>query len=217
MSDVRERGGVGAGTDGGAGAEKHAGGRRPGETRTREAILTAARTCFADRGFDATSLRRIAETAGVDQALVHHFYGTKENLFIQALELPGMMREAIASAARGGIEGVGVRLVRAHMSVWDDVSARPALMTMVRSAAIHQAAAAQLRDTATAILADALSEVITGEDVGLRASLIATQLVGLALMRYVLALEPLASVDAETVARHYGPALQAVAEGGTGT
>ena len=77
-------------------ATKHAGGRRPGETRTREAILTAARVCFAERGFDATSLRRIAETAGVDQSLVHHFYGTKENLFLQALELPGKIEEAIA-------------------------------------------------------------------------------------------------------------------------
>nr|WP_307128766.1 TetR family transcriptional regulator [Streptomyces sp. B1I3] len=198
------------------GAEKHAGGRRPGETRTREAILAAARRCFAERGFDATSLRRIAETAGVDQALVHHFYKTKENLFLQALELPGKIHEAISAAARGGTEGVGVRMVRAHISVWDDVSARPALMTMIRSAAIHRVAAARLRDTASGLLADALSEVITGEDKDLRSSLIATQLIGLALMRYILLLEPLASADAETVAGYYGPALQAIVEGRTG-
>ncbi|MEU3733876.1 TetR family transcriptional regulator [Streptomyces sp. NPDC033538] len=217
VRDVRET----SGTDrerGGAetksvSADKHAGGRRPGETRTRDAILSAARACFAERGFDATSLRRIAEAAGVDQALVHHFYGTKESLFLQALELPVKIQEAIAAAADGGREGVGERMVRAHLTVWDDLSARPALMTMVRSAAIHRVAAARLRETATTVLAHALSEVITGEEAGLRTSLIATQLIGLAMMRYVALLEPLASADTDTVVRYYGPALQAIVEG----
>ncbi|MEU9591641.1 TetR family transcriptional regulator [Streptomyces sp. NPDC048219] len=193
-------------------AGKHAGGRRPGETRTREAILGAARVCFAERGFDGTSLRRIAETAGVDQALVHHFYGTKENLFLQALELPGRIEEAITAAARGERDGIGERMVRAHLSVWDDVSSRPALMTMVRSAAIHRAAAARLRETATGILARALSGVITGEDPALRTSMVATQLIGLAMMRYVALLEPLSSADTDTVVRYYGRALQAIVE-----
>ncbi|MFJ6070990.1 TetR family transcriptional regulator [Streptomyces sp. NPDC093065] len=218
VRDMREVSGTGpekpgptvetAGTTGPAG--KHAGGRRPGETRTREAILGAARVCFAERGFDSTSLRRIAETAGVDQSLVHHFYGTKENLFLQALELPGRIREALTAAARGERAGVGERMVRAHLSVWDDLSARPALMTMVRSAAIHQAAAARLRETATGVLADALSGVVTGKDATLRTSMIATQLVGLAMMRYIALLEPLASADTDTVVRYYGRALQAV-------
>ncbi|MFI8194214.1 TetR family transcriptional regulator [Streptomyces sp. NPDC085946] len=194
-------------------AGKHAGGRRPGGNRTREAILDAARTCFAERGFDATSMRRIAEAAEVDQALVHHFYGSKENLFLQALELPGRIQEALADAARGEREGVGERMVRAHLTVWDDLSARPALMTMVRSAAIHRAAAARLRETATTILTRALSGVVTGEDVMLRSSLVATQLIGLALMRYIALLEPLASADTETVVRCYGPAVQAIVEG----
>ncbi|ANJ10608.1 TetR family transcriptional regulator [Streptomyces parvulus] len=220
VSDMRERGETGheqagttAGTAPAAGAAaKHAGGRRPGETRTREAILGAARVCFAERGFDGTSLRRIAETAGVDQALVHHFYGTKESLFLQALELPGRIQEAITAAARGERAGVGERMVRAHLSVWDDVSSRPALMTMVRSAAIHRAAAARLRETATGVLARALGGVITGEDAMLRTSMVATQLVGLAMMRYVAVLEPLSSADTDTVVRYYGRALQAVVD-----
>ncbi|MFG3133257.1 TetR family transcriptional regulator [Streptomyces tendae] len=195
-----------------AAAGKHAGGRRPGETRTRAAILSAARVCFAERGFDGTSLRRIAETAGVDQSLVHHFYGTKESLFLQALARPGKIEEAITAAARGERDGIGERMVRAHLSVWDDVSSRPALMTMVRSAAIHRAAAARLRETATGILARALSGVITGDDAMLRTSMVATQLIGLAMMRYVALLEPLASADTETVVRYYGRALQAIME-----
>ncbi|WP_077796382.1 TetR family transcriptional regulator [Streptomyces sp. JHA26] len=220
VSDVREVAGSGreqAGVTTGTTAAtdpagKHAGGRRPGETRTREAILSAARICFAERGFDATSLRRIAEAAGVDQSLVHHFYGTKESLFLQALELPGKLEEAITAATRGGLDGIGERMVRAHLSVWDDVSSRPALMTMVRSAAIHRAAAARLRETATGILARALGGVITGGDAALRTSMIATQLIGLAMMRYVALLDPLASADTDTVARYYGRALQAIVE-----
>ncbi|CAM5357097.1 hypothetical protein STENM223S_06958 [Streptomyces tendae] len=217
VSDMREPGAPGHEQDGDTAAAtrtgpsaKHAGGRRRGETRTREAILGAARICFAERGFDGTSLRRIAETAGVDQALVHHFYGTKESLFLQALELPGRIQEAISTAARGELAGVGERMVRAHLSVWDDVSSRPALMTMVRSAAIHRAAAARLRETATDILARALSGVITGENAKLRTSMVATQLIGLAMMRYVALLEPLSSADTDTVVRYYGRALQAI-------
>ncbi|PRH79828.1 TetR/AcrR family transcriptional regulator [Streptomyces solincola] len=187
------------------------GGRRPGETRTRAAILDAARTCFAERGYDATSLRRIAAEAGVDQALLHHFYGTKENLFLQALELPARMREAIGAAARGPRDGLGERLVRAHLTVWEDLSARPALLTLVRSAPVHQAAAAHLRENLGGVLGAALAEPIGGgEDARLRANLVATQLIGLSLTRYILALEPLADADADTVAGLYSPALQAV-------
>lgn len=81
---------------------------------------------------------------------------------------------------------------------------------VAKLAAIHRAAAARLRETATGILARALGGVITGEDAMLRTSMVATQLVGLAMMRYVAHLEPLASADTDTVARHYGRAVQAI-------
>lgn len=197
------------------GPAKHAGGRRPGETRTRAAILDAARSCFAEGGFEGTSMRRIAETAGVDQALVHHFYGSKKNLFIQVLELPEKLRAAITAATRGEIEGLGERIVRAHLSVWDDVSARPALMAMVRSAATHGEAGARLRDTMSAMLGQALDEAVAAPDTALRTNMIASQLIGLGLMRYILLLEPLASAGTDAVARYYGAAVQSVVEGGT--
>ncbi|MFE9251120.1 TetR family transcriptional regulator [Streptomyces sp. NPDC007088] len=196
------------------GPARHAGGRRPGETRTRAAILDAARSCFAEGGFEGTSMRRIAEAAGVDQALVHHFYGSKQNLFIQVLELPEKLRAAISTAARGELTGMGERIVRAHLSVWDDVSTRPALMAMVRSAATHSEAGTRLRDTLSAMLARALDQAVAAPDTGLRVNLVASQLVGLGLMRYILLLEPLASADTDTVARYYGAAVQAIVEGG---
>ncbi|WP_129286590.1 TetR family transcriptional regulator [Streptomyces sp. GZWMJZ-114] len=198
----------------GTGQGKHAGGRRPGETRTRAAILDAARACFAERGFDGTSLRWIAETAGVDQALVHHFYGSKANLFVKALELPERLWNALGEAAAGPREGVGERLVRAHLSVWEDAVSRPALMAMVRSAAVHGDAGARLREVAGGVLARTLVPALGGADVKLRTSLVATQLIGLSLMRYVMLLEPLASADTESVVRWYGAAVQAIVDGG---
>lgn len=144
-------------------SQRHPGGRRPGENRTREQTLDAARECFAERGYDATSVRRIAETAGVDQALVHHFYGTKEKLFLNALEIPLRMPEALAEAALGDRVGLGSRIALAHLQLWEDASARPATMTTLRSAATHRSAAAVLRDSATGTTREALGKAITGE------------------------------------------------------
>lgn len=109
----------------------------------------AARECFAERGYDAASVRRIAETAGVDQALVHHFYARKEKLFLNALQIPWRMPEPLAEAAVGDRVGLGSRIVLAHLQVWEDASARPAMTTTLRSAATHRSAAAVLRDYAT--------------------------------------------------------------------
>ncbi|MGA5223801.1 TetR family transcriptional regulator [Streptomyces koyangensis] len=187
--------------------QRHPGGRRPGENRTREQILDAARECFAARGYDATSVRRIAETAGVDQALVHHFYGTKEKLFLNALEIPMRMPEALAEAAAGDRAGLGSRIVLAHLRVWEDASARPAMMTTLRSAATHRSAAAVLRDYATETIREALGKVITGEDAELRVALIATTLIGLSLTRYLVRLDPVPEVSPGELAARLGPVI----------
>ncbi|MFJ7784899.1 TetR family transcriptional regulator [Streptomyces albidoflavus] len=121
-------------------------------------MLDAARECFAERGYGATSVRRIAETAGVDQALVHHFYGTKEKLFVNALEIPLRMPEALAEAAAGDRVGPGSRVALAHLRVWEDASAHPAMMTTLRSAATHRSAAAVLRDYAKGSIREALGK-----------------------------------------------------------
>ncbi|MGW1688875.1 TetR/AcrR family transcriptional regulator [Streptomyces albidoflavus] len=187
--------------------QRHPGGRRPGENRTREQILDAARECFAERGYDATSVRRIAETAGVDQALVHHFYGTKEKLFLNALEIPLRMPEALAEAAAGDRVGLGSRIVLAHLRVWEDASARPAMMTTLRSAATHRSAAAVLRDYAKGSIREALGKVITGEDVELRIALIATTLIGLSLTRHLVRLDPVPDTSPQELAARLGPVI----------
>src|SRR4051812_27986219 len=94
-------------------------GRRPGNQDTREAILDAARKAFSERGYDGASIRAIATGAAVDPALVHHYFGTKEQLFLAAIEAPINPGELIPLVLSQGIEGAGERLVTTFLSVWD--------------------------------------------------------------------------------------------------
>src|SRR3954463_15231680 len=100
-------------------------GRRKGSPDTRSAILAAARTSFARQGFAGTTIRGIASAAGVDAALVHHYFGTKDDLFIAALELPVDPRTAIAPALAEGPDSAGERVLRVFVGVWDDPANTP--------------------------------------------------------------------------------------------
>jgi AcrR family transcriptional regulator len=95
-------------------------GRRPGSPDTRAAILVEARALFAAKGYAGTSVRAVATAAGVDAALVHHYFGTKDDLFLAALRAPLDPREVLAPVAAAGVDGAGERLVRIFLSVWDD-------------------------------------------------------------------------------------------------
>src|SRR5512140_313481 len=100
-------------------------GRRPGAPDTRAAILDAARSAFAEKGFGGTTIRGVAAEAGVDAALVHHYFGTKDDLFVAALELPVDPRQAIAPALVDGPDGAGERLLRVFLGVWGDPAYSP--------------------------------------------------------------------------------------------
>src|SRR5436190_21555417 len=102
-------------------------GRRPGNQDTREAILTAARDAFAERGFDGASIRAIATTAGVDPALVHHYFGNKDQLFLAAIEAPINPAELLERVAAGDPSDVGERLVHTFLSVWDSPAGSAAI------------------------------------------------------------------------------------------
>jgi AcrR family transcriptional regulator len=107
-------------------------GRRPGPTRTRGAILDAARAAFAARGYDAVSVRSVACDAGVDPALVHRFFGSKEQLFVAAMELPVAPRALVAAVLAGGLDGVGERLVRTLLTLWDTPGGFAPFLALVR-------------------------------------------------------------------------------------
>src|SRR3954463_4488115 len=107
-------------------------GRRPGSPDTRAAILTGARPLFAAHGYAGTTVRKVAATAGVDAALVHHYFGTKDDLFLAALQVPVDPRAVLSEVFAPGPDGAGARLLDAVLSVWDRPEARRPLVTVLR-------------------------------------------------------------------------------------
>ncbi|MDO3704688.1 TetR family transcriptional regulator [Micromonospora sp. C28SCA-DRY-2] len=184
-------------------------GRRPGKPDTREAILDAARTAFAERGFDAASIRAIAATAGVDPALVHHYFGSKDQLFLAAMNAPVNPGELIPRIVAGDRDGIGERLVRLFLGVWDS-PAGTAGVALLRSAMSNEWTARLLREfLVTQVLRRVLDHLdVDPAELPLRGSLVASQLIGLAVMRHVVRLEPIASAPAETLVAVVAPTVQ---------
>ncbi|MFG2867593.1 TetR family transcriptional regulator [Streptomyces sp. NPDC048338] len=174
----------------------------------RERILEAARAQFAERGYDKTSVRGIAKAAGVDAALVHHYFGTKDEVFAAAIEV-SMEPATIVPAVLGeGTEGIGERLARYFIGVWENPASRAPLLAIIRSALTHEAAAKVLRGF---VLRRVLERVAADLDVPnpkFRAELAASHMIGIAMMRYVLQVEPLASADPEEIVELVAPTLQ---------
>lgn len=184
-------------------------GRRPGNPDTRDAILTAAREAFAERGFDRASIRAIATSAGVDPALVHHYFGTKDQLFLEAMNVPIDPRELLPQVLAGGPGQVGERLVRTFLRVWDS-PAGAAGVALLRSGVSNEWSARLLRELLTTQI---LRRVLAGLELDpaeapLRVSLVASQVAGMAMMRYIIKLEPLASAPPETVVAAIAPTVQ---------
>ncbi|HEX3491596.1 MAG TPA: TetR family transcriptional regulator [Streptosporangiaceae bacterium] len=202
-------------------------GRRAGDSGTREAILDAARRQFADRGYDGATIRGIAAEAGVDPALVHHFYGTKERLFAAAMSLPLVPSEVltaafaeIASAGQAGQAGqpgragMGEQLVRMALTVWESTEVRGVFLGLLRSALTSESAADLFRGFITdailgpiAAAARSRDPAASADEAAYRAGIVTTQMLGLALSRYVLKLEPVASASHAELAATIGPTL----------
>jgi AcrR family transcriptional regulator len=184
-------------------------GRRPGNQDTREAILAAARTAFAERGYDGASIRQIAGGAGVDPALVHHYFGAKDQLFLAVMEAPFNPAEVLPKIFEPGLDGVGERLVRTFVGVWDS-PAGTTIAALVRSAMQHEWSARMLREfLVTQILRRATRALdLDPAEAPKRASLVASQMIGLAMLRYILKLEPLASMHQDEVVRTLAPTIQ---------
>ncbi len=184
------------------------GGRRPGRSGTRDAILAAARLAFGNQGYGATSVRAVARAAGVDPSLVLHFFGSKDGLFEAALQLPVDPAVMVAGLLAGDRDTLGERVVRTFLGVWDGTPGQGPMLAMLRSAVSHEDSAAMLRELLLRVILRPVAHGAGGDRPDLRASMLASQVVGLALTRYVLKLEPVASASADDLAPLFGPTLQ---------
>lgn len=194
-------------------------GRRAGDSGTREAILDAARARFAEHGYDGATIRGIAAGAGVDPALVHHFYGSKERLFAAAMRLPVVPSEVLAAAfaeadRRGDSFSPGEHLVRTALTVWESSQVLGIFIGLLRSALTSDAAASMLREFLTdaiigpiAALTRARHPEADPADAAYRASAAASQMVGLALTRHVIQLGPITEASIADLAATVGPTL----------
>jgi len=180
-------------------------------------ILTAAREAFAERGYDGASIRLIATGAGVDPALVHHYFGTKDQLFLAAMRAPLDPAEILPEVFGGDRDQVGERLVRTLLRVWDS-PAGEAAAALFRSAVSNETMAKMLREfIVNRILRRAAKDLdLDPAEAPLRTNLVATQIAGVVMIRYILKVEPLASAPAETLIAAIGPNIQRYITGDLG-
>jgi len=188
------------------------GGRRPGRQGTRTVILEAARASFAEDGYEKVSLRSIARRAGVDPALVHHYFSGKPALFVEVLHMGRDPRGIVEEIANDGSPGHGARLVRAFLAQWERLGGEDRnapFVNLVQAVAASPHAADGLREF--------LTERVWSKTVGdadpavaeLRRALVSAQLFGLAWDRYLMRLEPFASATIDEIARWVGPGVEA--------
>ena len=182
-------------------------GRRPGEAVTRDKILAAARSHFTDVGFDGATIRGIAAAAKVDPKLILHYFESKEGIFVAAVDFPFDPAVAIPPLLAPGLDGLGSRLVRFFLETWESPAGSP-MLALIRSVVSSERAAALLRDFVTREVLARVARALELDQPHLRASLVGSQLVGLAMLRYVVKVEPLASAPASRVAAWIGPTLQ---------
>jgi AcrR family transcriptional regulator len=188
-------------------------GRRPGGPDTRGQILAAARESFAHKGFGGTTIRAVAADAGVDPALVHHYFGAKDDLFLAALEIPVDPRALVPTVFESGVSGAGERLLRLFLSVWDDPATRLPLIALVRSSLVQEAPETLLQQGILRMVLQPLRNALPPEEADRRVQLVISQLAGLVVTRYLLALEPLASMPAEDVIAWVAPHVQRYLDG----
>jgi AcrR family transcriptional regulator len=150
----------------------------------------------------------VARAAGVDPALVHHYFDSKEDLFLAAVAVPMNPEALLAPLLAADREHLGEGLARLFLGLWEDQKVRPQLTAMVRSSLTSDAGGNLLREFVSRNLAGRLAVALDLPQARLRATLAGSQLAGLAMVRYVVRVEPLASAPLETVVAAIAPTLQ---------
>lgn len=184
-------------------------GRRPGNPDTREEILTVARDTFAAVGFTKASIRRIAAAAGVDPALVHHYFGSKDELFLATVQVQVNPRSVVEHLVAGGVEGLGTRMMAAILQVWES-PAGASLIAAMRTTVGDPGPRRALTQFVTTEIVSRVLRVLdhSEEEAEVRGALLASQILGVVLGRYVLALPALTRMDPAALVTTVGPTLQ---------
>ena len=177
---------------------------------SREAVLAAAKARFATEGYDKATLRAIADDAHVDPSMVLYLFGSKADLFRESLRLivdPGLLVAALTGIP-GDDPDIGTRMVRTYLRIWESPDTGPSMVAMLQSATSNSDAHDAFRGFMQNYVLTAVSEVLGGgEQARLRAMLAASQLVGTALLRYVMKVAPLASLSGDEVVRLIAPTV----------
>ncbi|WP_026162932.1 TetR family transcriptional regulator [Kribbella catacumbae] len=191
-----------------AAAKSRTPGRRPGGPDTRGEILRAARESFAHKGFTATSMRAVAREAGVDAALVHHYFDSKDALFIEAMALPIDPRQVAAHVLSGPPEELGRRIITVFLGVWESPDGQQRMKAILRSVVSSDEVARLMREGISQLILTPVAEALGVPDAQFRVSLVATQLIGMAMTRYVIELDPIASCEVPDLIDRMAPTLQ---------
>ncbi|WP_081788389.1 TetR family transcriptional regulator [Candidatus Blastococcus massiliensis] len=172
-------------------------------------MLAAARSAFGERGFDGATIRGIATAAGVDPALVHHYFGSKDRLFLAAIEAPADPAELLPEVLAGGRDHVGENVVRLLLRLWDGPM-QPAGLALLRSAVGNEWGAKLLREfLVTQVLRRVVGSLdLPPREAEIRGALVLSQLTGVVLSRYILRIEPLATSSPENLVAAIGPTVQ---------
>jgi AcrR family transcriptional regulator len=191
-------------------------GRRPGSPDTRAAVLAVARRRFLADGYQAVTLRSVAAEAGVDLALISYFFGSKKGLFGAAMALAVNPAELAAEALQGDLTTLPQRVLRALVTVWDSPESGPPLQALLRSVVQDEGHAALLRGVIEREIVDRVAARIGGPGARRRAAAFAAVMAGVITTRYLVRLEPIASMTVDEIVRHVGPSARVALFGKTG-
>ena len=172
--------------------------------RTRAAILDAAQALFAELGYERATVRDIAARAAIDPEMVMRYFGSKDELFARASEFDLRLPD-LAETERSQL---GVTLIRHFLDLWEGPASRGSLTILLRAAATNEDAAAKMRKMFAGQVMPTLAKVSDRAEIAIRAGLISSHLMGIALCRYVLKLPPVVAMKPEQIVRSVGPALQ---------
>ncbi|MGZ4640279.1 MAG: TetR/AcrR family transcriptional regulator [Actinomycetes bacterium] len=191
-----------------AGAAKRGPGRRPGSVDTRSEILDAARTEFAGKGYDGASVRGIARAAAVDPALIHHYFGTKEQVFAAAMALPVDPGQVLPDMLAGDPAQLGERFARTFLGLWSHEEFREPMLALLRSATTGERGAQLLREFVASAMLRRVVSAVDAPDAALRVTTAAAQLVGVVLLRYVIKVPAMVEASDEELVALVAPSLQ---------